>query len=119
MLNQIQPSLFQETEFPSPELYQLQSVAFVCSEGHGPSSVDVTNQSVAFVCSEGHGPSSVDVTKDLSEMSLATPPLPSTFDTATASRGELIAQAHKNLPSISSMFVGSFQGMRRALDVSR
>ena len=69
--------------------------------------------------SEKKGPSSVGVTKHLSEMSLATPPMPSTFDTATATRGELIAEAHKNLPSISSMFVGSFQGMERALKVSR
>lgn len=68
---------------------------------------------------ESDGLSSVDVTKDLSEMSLATPPLPFTYETATATRGELVAKAHKNLPSISSMFVGSFNGTRRALVISR
>ena len=61
----------------------------------------------------------MDVTKDLSEMSLATPPQPSTYVTETTSRGELIAEAHKNLPYIRTMFMSSFQGMKRALDISR
>lgn len=52
-------------------------------------------------------------------MSLATPSMSFTYDTATATRGELVAKAHKNLPSISSMFVGSFNGTRRALVTSR
>ncbi|XP_015763602.1 PREDICTED: RNA polymerase II-associated protein 1-like [Acropora digitifera] len=68
---------------------------------------------------ESDGLSPVGVTKDLSEMSLATPSMPFTYDTATATRGELVAKAHKNLPSISSMFVGSFNGTRRALATSR
>lgn len=69
--------------------------------------------------SENKSPSSVEVTKDLSEMSLITPPIPSTYDTATASRGDLIAEAHKNLPSLRSMFATFFQGRKRALDVSK
>ncbi|XP_029211731.2 RNA polymerase II-associated protein 1-like isoform X2 [Acropora millepora] len=68
---------------------------------------------------ESDGLSPLGVTKDLSEMSLATPSMPFTYDTATATRGELVAKAHKNLPSISSMFVGSFNGTRRALATSR
>ncbi|KAJ7323457.1 RNA polymerase II associated protein 1 [Desmophyllum pertusum] len=71
-----------------------------------------------FFCGR-NGPSSVGVTKDLSEMSLATPPLPSTCDTTAASRGELIAQAHKNLPCIRSTFMCAFQGMKHPLDTSR
>ena len=72
-----------------------------------------------FSFSGNEGLSTFDVTEDLSEMSLATPPMPSTYDTATVTRGELIAEAHKNLPSIRSMFVSSLQGTGRALDISR
>ncbi|XP_068681600.1 RNA polymerase II-associated protein 1-like isoform X1 [Montipora foliosa] len=71
-----------------------------------------------FLCGN-EGLSTVDVTEDLSEMSLVTPPMLSTYDTATVTRGELIAEAHKNLPSIRSMFVSSLQGTGRALDISR
>ena len=72
-----------------------------------------------FDFSKGNGPPSLGVAKELSEMSLATPPLPSTCDTTVASRGALIAQAHKNLPYIRSTFMGSFQGLKRPLDTSR
>jgi len=68
---------------------------------------------------KGNGPPSLGLTKELSEMSLATPPLPSTCDIAAASRGELIAQAHKNLSYIRSTFMGSFQGLKYPLDTSR
>jgi len=71
-----------------------------------------------YIC-KGDGPPSLGVTKELSEMSLVTPPLPSTCDTAAASRGELIAQAHQNLPYIRSTFMGSFQGLKYPLDTSR
>ena len=64
-------------------------------------------------------PSSLHVIKDLSEMSLASPPQSTTYDASTASRGELVAEAYNNLPYIRSVFVDSFQGKKRALDFSR
>ena len=64
-------------------------------------------------------PSSLHVIKDLSEMSLASPPQSTTYDASTASRGELVAEAYNNLPYIRSVFVDSCQGKKRALDFSR
>ena len=64
-------------------------------------------------------PSSLHVIRDLSEMSLASPPESTTYDASTASRGELVAEAHNNLPYIRSVFVDSCQGKKRALDFSR
>lgn len=64
-------------------------------------------------------PPFMGVAKDLSEMTLATPPVPSTCDTSATSRGELIAEAHKNLPGIRSTFVSAFDGMNYPLNTSR
>ena len=64
-------------------------------------------------------PSSLHVIRELSEMSLVSPPQSTTYDASTASRGELVAEAHNNLPYIRSVFVDSCQGKKRALDFSR
>ena len=66
-----------------------------------------------------NGPLSMGVTRDLSEMTLATPPVPSTYDTTATSRGDLITEAHKNLPGIRSTFKCAFEGMNYPLRTSR